>query len=298
MRLHHLQHFLAVLDAGTLRGAARRLGLTQPAITKSLRQLEESAGTRLVLRTPRGVVLTPAGRKFLARAKVIQAELRRMEEELAAERGDARGSVAFGIAPPFSLAMPEALARFRARYPTARVRVVEGVRAALLPLVRDETLDFAMGQHADAASHSGLKFRPVVRPRLVVAGRKGHPQGSARSLAELAGCEWLIFNPLGAGGMLEQAFVDAGIPVPRAIVYCESFATALVLLGRSDVLGLMLEPFLADPFALRSMQRFDVRDPIPSPSLGLFQRADSSLTPAAAAMAHALTSAARAAAAP
>ncbi|HWA36565.1 MAG TPA: LysR substrate-binding domain-containing protein [Burkholderiales bacterium] len=296
MRLHHLQHFLAVIEAGTLRGAARRLALTQPAITKSLRQLEEHAGARLLLRTPRGVVPTPAGRRFMTRAKVIQAELRRMEEELAAERGDARGSVAFGIAPPFSLAMPDALARFRARYPTARVRVIEGVRAALLPLVRDETLDFAMGQHADTASHSGLRFRPVVRPRLVVAGRKGHPLGNARSLAELAGCEWLIFNPLGAGGMLEEAFVAAGVPVPRAIVYCESFATALALLGRSDVLGLMLERFLDDPFAVRFMQRFELRDPIPSPSLGLFQRADSSLTPAAAAMAQAVTLAARTAA--
>jgi DNA-binding transcriptional LysR family regulator len=251
-----------------------------------------------MLRTPRGVVLTPAGRKFMERARVIQAELRRMEEELATVRGDEHGSVAFGIAPPFSLGMPDALTRFRARYPTARVRIVEGVRAALLPLVRDETLDFAMGQHADVAAHSGLRFRPVVRPRLVVAARKGHPRAGAKALADLADCEWLVFNPLGAGGMLEQAFVAASVPLPRAVVHCESFATALALLSRTDVLGLMIEPFLRHPMAARALQPIEVREPIPSPSLGIFQRADTPLTAAAAAMAQAVTAASRAIAAP
>ena len=71
MRLQQIRHFLAVVDAGTLRGAAGGLGVTQPAITKSLRQLEEQVGARLLLRTPRGVVLTPAGRKFQDRARVI-----------------------------------------------------------------------------------------------------------------------------------------------------------------------------------------------------------------------------------
>jgi LysR family transcriptional regulator, regulator of abg operon len=295
MRLQHIQHFLAVVDAGTLRAAARRLELTQPAITKSLRQLEEHAGAQLVLRTPKGVVLTPAGKTFLARARVIQAELRRAEEELRGLRAPAGGAVAFGIAPPFSLVMPDALARFRARYPEASVRVVEGVRAALLPAVRDEALDFAMGQHVGATAQGGLRFRPIVRPRLAVAARKGHPQAAARGLAALAGCEWLIFNPLGAGGVVEQIFASAGLAMPRAVVHCESFASALALLSRTDIVGLMIEPFLADPLAARLLQRIEVREPIPSPSIGLFQRAGTSLTPAAAAMAQAVIAASRAA---
>src|SRR5690349_12321774 len=97
VRLQQIRHFLAVVEAGTLRSAAARLGVTQPAITKSLRQLEDHVRTRLMLRTPRGVVLTPAGRKFKDRARVIESELRRLGEELAAERGDGEGAVAFGV---------------------------------------------------------------------------------------------------------------------------------------------------------------------------------------------------------
>jgi LysR family transcriptional regulator of abg operon len=292
VRLHHVRHFLAVVDAGTLRAAAKRLGLTQPAITKSLSQLEASCGARLLLRTPRGVVLTPAGRTFLARARVIQAEVRRLDEELRGLRTSGGEAVAIGIAPPFSLAMPEAMARFRVRYPAAHVRIVEGVRAALLPSVRDEALDFAMGQQV-ADAPSGLRFRPLVRPRLVVACRKDHPRASARSLVELAGAEWIVFNPVGSGGILEQMFAAGGHAMPAAPIQCESFATALALAARSDALVLLFEKLVQHPIASRFLQRMALRETIPSPSIGIFQRADTALTPAASAMAQALTAAVR-----
>lgn len=293
MRLQHIHHFLAVTESGTLRAAAKRLGLTQPAITKSLRQLETHLGLRLVLRTPRGVVLTPAGRTFVARARVVQTELRRLEEELGAARESAAASVAIGIAPPFSLAMPETMARFRERYPATRVRIVEGVRAALLPSVRDEVLDFATGQNVGGPEQSGLKFRPVLRPRLTVAARKGHPRSAARSLSELADCAWIVFNPPGSGGIVEQIFAAAKLPLPAALVQCESFATSLALVARSDMLVLLFDHLFAEPLTNRYLQRLPLREAVPSPTLGIFQRADTPLTGAASAMAQALTAAVR-----
>jgi DNA-binding transcriptional LysR family regulator len=292
MRLHQIRHFLAVSDAGTLRAAAQRLGITQPAITKSLGRLEDECGARLVLRTPRGVVLTPAGRTFLARARVIYSELRRLDEELRGLRAAGGESVALGIAPPFSLAIPEAMARFRVRFPSARVRIVEGVREALLPSVRDEALDFSTGQRVGSVP-SGLRYRPLVRPQLVVACRRNHPRAAARTLAELADAEWVVFNPPGSGGILEEMFVGAGLPMPAALTQCESFATALALAASSDTLVLLFDKVVRHPIAGSFLQRIALREPIPSPSIGIFQRADSALTPAAAAMAQALTAAVR-----
>lgn len=293
IRLQHIHHFLAVTDAGTLRAAAGRLGLTQPAITKSLRQLESHLGLRLVLRTPKGIVLTPEGRTFLARARVVQAELRRLEEELGAGRGTGASSVAIGVAPPFSLAMPDAMARFRAHHPATRVRIVEGVRTALLPSVRDEVLDFATGQNVGGREQAGLRFRPVLRPRLAVAGRRDHPRRAARTLRELADCEWIVFNPPGAGGIVEEMFAAAELPLPRALVQCESFATALALAARSDALILLFEQLLTQPLAARYLQPIGIREAVPSPSLGIFHRVDTPFTPAAATMAAALTAALR-----
>jgi len=277
------------VDHGSLRAAARRVGMSQPAMSKSLRQLEEELGTRLLLRSARGVMLTPAGRALLARARVIQAELRRVEDDLRSLRGAAGGSVAIGIAPPLSLLMPQAMARFRERYPTAPVHIVEGVRTALIPSVRDETLDFAIAQNPGGAPESGLRFRPLLRPPLVVAGRKGHPLAHARSLRELVGASWLVFNPPGTGGMLERAFTSAGIEPPKALVVCESYATALALMAGSDVLGLLFDRLFANALAGKFLQRFTIEERIAPPSLGMFLRADTPLTPAASAMAQALT---------
>jgi len=294
MRLQQIRDFIAMAQTGSLRAGARQIGVSQPAMTKSLRHLENELQTALVLRTARGVILTPSGRAFLARARVIQSELRRAEEDLAALRGGPHGTVAFGIAPAASLALvPEAMTHFREKHPEARVRVLEGVRTALVPLVRDETLDFAIGQKGPGPEEAGIRFKPLLRPELVVAGRRGHPLAGARSLQELAEASWLVFYPPGAGGMLERAFNAAGLPFPKALVHCESYATALALIARSDLLGLVLRRLFDEPHANRFLQRFDISEQIPAPSIGMFVRADAPLAPAAAAMAQAVTAVAR-----
>lgn len=290
MRIPQIRHFLAVVDAGSLRAGARRAGISQPAMTKSLQQLERDLGARLLLRGARGVALTPAGRAFAGRARVVHSELRRAQEDIVALSGGAAGgSVAMGIAPPLSLVVPQAMADFRARFPETRVRIVEGVRTALLAPLREETLDFVIAQDPGGAREPGLKFRPLLRPELVVAGRKGHPLAKASALRDLAGAAWLVFNPPGAGGMLESAFRSAGLAAPRALVHCESYATALALIARSDVLGLLFAQVFSDPLAARFLQRFDLAERVGAPSLGMFTRADTPLAPAAAAMAQAMT---------
>ena len=77
MKFHHMRTIVAVAEAGSVRGAARRLGLSQPALTKSLGQLERELGAALVQRSARGTQFTELGKAMLARARAIDAELRR-----------------------------------------------------------------------------------------------------------------------------------------------------------------------------------------------------------------------------
>jgi LysR family transcriptional regulator of abg operon len=294
IRLSQLRSFLAVVEAGSLRAGTRQAGMSQPALTRSLQQLEDELQARLLVRSARGVSLTPAGRAFFARASAVQEELRKAQEELDTLRGSVGGTVALGIAPHLSAVVPQAMARFREKYPVAEVRIVEGVRTALLPRLREESLDFMIAQNPGGPLPPGLRFRPLLRPTLVVVGRKGHPLAKARSLKDLADAQWLVFNPPGAGGVVERAFERAQLPAPRALVHCESYATALGLMAHSDLLGLLFERRFDDPWVERELHRFDLRDEIPAPLLGLFIRAETPLAPAAAAMAQALTSAVRA----
>lgn len=294
MRLRQLRDFVAVVQTGSLRAAAREIGVSQPAITKSIRQLEAELHVRLLQRNARGAAPTPAGKAFLARAKVVQAELRKAEDDLQAFRGGTQGSVALGIAPAACMVIaPEALQQFRRRHPEAGIRIVEGVNTALIPLVRDETLDFSIGQSPSAKLDGAIAFKPLFRSELAVVGRRGHPLRGAKSLRELAGASWLMFYPLGTGAALERALHAAGLPLPRPVIQCESYATALALIAKTDTLGLLIPQMTEEPYGQRYLHRFELDERIPAPVIGMYSRAGAPLTPAAAAMAQAVTAVAR-----
>lgn len=294
VRLNQIRDLLAVVEAGSLRGAARRIGVSQPAMSKSLAQLERELQAQLLLRTARGIVLTAAGRALVARGRVIQAELRKAHDDLGALRGNPEGAVAFGIGPAVSVPLvPDAMARFRAKCPRAHVRIREGPRVALLPLVRDETLDFSISEYIAPGGEPGVQFKPLIQLELVIVGRRGHPLACASSLQELVGATWLVFNMPGSRGALERTFEALALPPPNALVHCESYATALGLIARSDLLGLVARQLVEEPPAERFLQRLHVREKISRPTMGIFARVDAPLSPTAAAMVQALGAAAR-----
>ena len=292
MRFNQIRDFLAVVESGGLRAAARALGVSQPGITKSVRALEAELGVPLMLRTTRGAVPTRFGRAFLARAQVMQAELRKAEEDFAQLAGDRAGSVAFGFGPIVAaLIVPQALAHFRQQFPRAHVRLVEGLAHVTVPLVRDETLDFAVAPRLPGIQlDPAISFRPLFRHPRVVAARKGHPFGNARSLAQLVGATWLVFEPR---SLFERMFSNLGLPPPRPAIQCESANAALLLLANTDVVAVLPRGFFSLPTAGGILQEIAITDPIPSFTFGTFKRADAPLTPVAAGLAKAVTVVAR-----
>jgi len=294
MRLTQIRDFLAVIDAGSIRGAARKLGVSQPTITKSVRGLEAELHVQLLGRSVRGIVPTPSGRAFFARARVAHSELRKAEEE-ASQLGDLGvGSVAFGMGPVgVVLILPEAVTRFHQQFPRVRVRVVENLAHVLLPLVRDETLDFVVGLRQDTKLDPVLRFRPMYRSDVVIAARKGHALRNARSLAQLADAHWLGTPLLARPGGLDRTFASANLAPPRPVIQCESYNTVVALLAKTDMLGFMQRRQLQEPYARDFLQEIRVAEPLPSVTAGMYTRADTPLTRAAAAMAKAIVAAAR-----
>ena len=294
MRLSQIRDFVTVVESGGIRAAARKLGVSQPAITRSVRGLEAELHTRLLQRTPTGVVLTEPGRAFLARARAAQAELRKAGEEV--DRLDQKaGSVAFGVSPTSAILVPEAITRFRQQFPQTRVHIAEGLPQLLLPLVRDETLDFAICRRAVVKLDSGLAFRPLFRNDFVVVARKGHPLEKARSLEQLTEANWIsLLPPDTPGGPLDRVFSSAGLPVPEQVIQCESYNTAIGLIAKTDMLGFLSRQALPESILCDFLQQIPVAEPMPSFIVGMFTRADTPLTQLAGAMANGVTTAARA----
>ena len=125
-----LEVFVVVVECGSIRAAARAIHLTQAALTKALKQLEDDHGVALFVRKASGVQMTEAGQRLLARARLVMRQIALAEEELQHAKGDETGLVRVGITPYVMLAgLGEAFRWFRQRYPRVALRVVEGLVA-------------------------------------------------------------------------------------------------------------------------------------------------------------------------
>jgi DNA-binding transcriptional LysR family regulator len=92
MKLHHLRDIVAIAERGSLRAAARHLSVAQPALTRSVRELERELGVALFERRTRGMILTPMGNAFMRRARSILGEMRRARDEVEQLHGGARAA--------------------------------------------------------------------------------------------------------------------------------------------------------------------------------------------------------------
>lgn len=291
--LHRIKQFIAVVDAGSIRGAARRLGVSQPALTRALQQLEEELGAQLMRRSVRGASLTAAGTAFLARARVAEAELRMGADE-ARRSDDGGGLVTVGVSPSAaSVFLPELVTTLQKRRPNTRIRLLESNPSALPPLVREAVLDMAVA-HARSDLDPGLHFRYLFDIQLRVVARPGHPLAGARSLSELVQSSWLsMAAPDSPNDNIKQSFLAAGLPAPVLAVHCGSHSVALDLIAASDMVALLPAALLRSHMSAGRLVELRLTKPMVPLQVGLYTRAGSPASPAAKAAAQIIMAIAR-----
>jgi LysR family transcriptional regulator, regulator of abg operon len=295
MQLTQLRNLLAVVDSGSIRGAARELSISQPALTRSVRQIEAELQVKLFERTARGVVPTRAGRAFLARTRMIHNELGRARDELAQIASEHAGSVALGVGAQAAIHLvPPALAQFRREHANAEVRVVDGPAHVLLPRLREGSLDFVICARPQGKLDAHIKGHPLFTHRLIVSGRRGHPLRHARSLRELVDASWVIYTPTGwSGAIIPDMFEKHGLPPPKSVVRSDSHTALLTIIARTDIVGALSSMLLGQKLARDFFEPFELKERLPEYAYYLFLRIDSPLTPVAAAMVAAIKAVAR-----
>jgi DNA-binding transcriptional LysR family regulator len=284
VRLQQLEGLVALAEAGSIRSAARRLNISQPALTKSLKGREEELGIALLQRTPRGVVLTEAGRAAHSRARGIAAETQRLRDEMAQLRGIGQGRVSIAVSPvPAVLLLPSVLARFRREMPGVQVQVHEGLYPAVLPEVRNGTLDLALGpQPPTEMLGADLAVERMFSNELVVAARRGHPRAQTVSLADLLDAEWLQHGPdTGPGSLFAPAFAANGLTPPPVAVRSTSFTASIALLEQGDLLCVLPKRLIGHLQQRHHLLALPLKDLLPAWDICLLSRAEVPLTPAA-----------------
>ncbi len=282
MKLSTLRDFLAVAERGGVRAAARHMGLAQPAITRSIHDLEKELGVALFERHTKGLRLTPMGQAFLRRASAIRHEIDRARDEIDQMRGATHGRITLcmSTAPHLGL-FAEVLQPFRARYPDTHLEIIDGVYPLAEAPLLDGTLDFYIGP-VPARVPGELQAEKLFDNTRVILGRKGHPLAGASSLADLIDAEWISTSITHkAEEELGPLFEKHGLPAPRLAMKAQSALTFLTALANSDLLMMLPIQWLQSPLLRGVLQEIHVSEALPAPPICIVHRTGLPLTPAA-----------------
>lgn len=229
MDSRRLRHFLAVYEHGSLGRAAEVLNLTQPALSKSLHQLEEELGVKLFERTPLGVVPTVYGKTLSHHAKVIQSEMHAAERELASLTGATKGEVVVGIGPSLATyLLPQAAARLHEERPGVQLTVIEGLADDHIPALRRGEIDLAIGNWP-VVHDPGLASETLLTDEVVVVAGTDHPlAGRPVELAALLEYPWALPSRSQVWReQLDEVFVAAGLAPPLPVIVAANAASFL-----------------------------------------------------------------------
>lgn len=240
MKLKQLQTLKAIAETGSLQGAANQLAVTQPAVSRAVMELESELGVALLVRSAKGTSLTEAGSNVLSRARVIDREVRRIQEEAEARRGVFNGRLVVGVNPPAAtVAFAETITAFADSRPDVQLNVIESRPQQIIAGLRDGSLDVAIfslfGDQLESP-HFDVELIYELSTTLAMSSRyHGPDRVTAKELRTMA---WLVLDTtLDGSSFISNFFGAQGIPIPDRILRCSSVNMYAELARRLEVVS-------------------------------------------------------------
>ncbi|RXZ32364.1 LysR family transcriptional regulator [Oxalobacteraceae bacterium CAVE-383] len=242
-----LQIFIALAESRHMQTVANLLGVTQPAVSAAIGELEASLGIPLFLRTAKGLVVNESGEILLLRAKLALAELRHVEGDIAALRGQTQGHVTVGADPlSRALILPRAIARVLERHPQVRISTIDAGIEGLAAQLRAGDLDFVLGTRPPGsgpgpAGHTApdMVHLPLMTDKMSVFVRNDHPLTRLPKVTpgDLMRAEWILPARLTSERMLfDQAFIEMSGSLPKGAIETGDMGILRGLLLDSDLI--------------------------------------------------------------
>ncbi|MFD0905297.1 LysR family transcriptional regulator [Actinomadura sediminis] len=245
LKLRHLVLVVAIAEHGSVLRAAEHLRLAQPAVTRSLREVENILGVDLFTRGPRGVTPTLFGDAFIEHARAVLAELRRAGERISGLADGEVGTVTIGtLLAGSNVLLPRAIAALKAARPGITVIVQEATFDAQVPRLLDGEIDLILGRLNPIGEQPALRQITLYGEPVRLVARRDHParERPGLSLADLLGYPWVL--PLEQTALrreLEQVFRAEGLEPPANLVECTSVLTVRTLVRDTDMIAALPE---------------------------------------------------------
>jgi LysR family pca operon transcriptional activator len=269
----HVRCFLEVARLSSVTQAADALAITQPAVSKTLKELEDRLGVALFEREGRSLKLTEAGRLFRKHAGASLSELEIGVRALTRPE-ETRRRIVVGVLPTVATrVMPKAALAFAEAAPGARLRISTGPNWMLLSQLHEGALDLVVGRMADPGQMKGLAFEQLFVDPVVAVVRPDHPLLGA-PVAEFLDRP-LILPPPGAviRPVVEQYFLSIGREMPAAMVETVSLAVGRGLTRDSDAIWFISRGVVADELDAGILAALDLGFLPLAGSIGITRRA-------------------------
>lgn len=278
VRFRHLQAFLEVARQKSVARAADLLHVSQPAVTKTLRELEEALGVAVVERDGRGIKVTRMGEIFLRHAGMALTALRQGVDSVRQEGAVNRYPIRIGALPTVSArVMPLAVDLFLKEKTGAAIKIVTGENAVLLEHLRLGALDLVVGRLAAPEKMTGFFFEHLYSEQVLFVVRSGHPLAApGRDIFAGLG-EFPVLMPTRESVIrpfVDRLFITNGMTAPATEIETVSDSFGRAFLRQSDAVwiisrGVVMNELLSGAFVSLPVNTEETRGPV-----GLTMRTD------------------------
>jgi len=276
LRFRHLVLIDTLARTQNMHATAQQMSISQPAVSKMLREAEKMLGFDLFQRLPRSLQPTDLGLHVARYAQIALNDARHFVGQVNDLREGGHGLLKIGtIFAPTSLALPQAIVAIKQRWPLLTLEVLEGTSANLLTMLEHKQLDLVLARFTLDRHRQLFDFLPLApEPLCLVAGSQ-HPLAgnSDLPLAELGQWPWIVYpsgTPMRA--RLERAFAEAGMQSPGNTVETISMQTTLQLLQTAPMLAMLAESMVEPDIRAGRLTRLNLPFPLVLDDYGIITR--------------------------
>lgn len=288
IRFRHLQCFLTIAQLRSVGAAADALAITQPSLSKTLRELEDSLAVKLFVRDKKGMLLTRPGEQFLQYAAASVASIREGIDSVRQTQSSSGPELRIGLLPNVAASVaPDAVRRFKQQFTRTLVRIVTGDNARLLDQLRVGELELVVGRLAQPEYMIGLSFEHLFSEPLTAAVRRAHPLAKVKRFKLSMIADYPCIMPH-HGTIIRQEvdrfLIARGVAQPADLLETTSVEFTLAYVQQTDAVWFVPRGYMISPAARAFLVELPIDTRVLEGPVGITVRTDGKRTAVAQGM--------------
>lgn len=282
IKFRHIQCFVEIAQERSLKLAADKLNLTQPAISKTLKELEEIIGAVLMTRSRAGISLTAQGKMFLHFAQISLASLQQGLDGVEKAGEQSKATLKVGALPSVSASfLPSAVREFAELAPNVMLKILDGPHGYLIERLRLGEIDLVIGRLGRPVTMEGVSFTQLYSERVDFVVRAGHPLLEAPDIKRIG--EWpVLYPPEGAAirPLVERYLIAKGVGEISNRIETVSGAFGRIYTRETDAVWIISSGVVRNETVDGHLVRLPFDSDITKGPIGLMTRPDTRPSPA------------------